>query len=78
MGGKVSIDDAAAELGISKRIVRRLITAGDLVAYRVGSLPQITRIDVDDLDKLLNPVPVGNNSPPAKAAPKSQRGRAIR
>ena len=48
---------AAEYLGITDRTLRRMIAAGKLPAYRLG--PRLLRIDVNDLDALLRPVPVG-------------------
>lgn len=54
MGKKISIDDTADELGISRRGVRRLISSGELKAYRVGVAS--IRVDVDDIAAVLKPV----------------------
>ncbi|CQD10668.1 phiRv2 prophage protein [Mycobacterium europaeum] len=56
MGQKLTIDAAADELGISRRSLRRLITSGQLRAYRIGTGNHLVRIDRDDLSTLLNPV----------------------
>jgi excisionase family DNA binding protein len=61
VGRKLSLDEAADELGISKRQVRRLISSGQLRAYRVGNC-SIIRIDRDDLAAVLRPV-VPNGKP---------------
>lgn len=55
MGQKISLDAAADELGVSKRSVRRLISGGELRAYRLGK-SSLIRIDRDDLEKVLQPV----------------------
>ena len=73
MGRKLTIDQAAEELSISRRSLRRLITSGDLPAYHLGSLPQIVRIDSDDLDKLLNPLVTSQHSSPAQAPARRRR-----
>jgi excisionase family DNA binding protein len=54
MGRKLSLDAVAEELGISKRSVRRLISSGELRAYRIGRAA--IRIDSDDLAAVLTPV----------------------
>jgi excisionase family DNA binding protein len=55
-----TLDQAADELGCSKRHVRRLISTGQLRAYRVGKDSSLVRIDRSDLDKVLVPlVPSG-------------------
>ncbi|WP_082147543.1 helix-turn-helix domain-containing protein [Mycobacterium nebraskense] len=51
MGQKVTLDAAAKELSISLRGVRRLISGGDLRAYKVGR--QCVRIDRDDIERML-------------------------
>ncbi|ORA21350.1 excisionase family DNA-binding protein [Mycobacterium aquaticum] len=55
MGKKLSLDQAAEELGASKRTVRRMISSGKLRAYRVGD-SSLVRIDRDDLAAVLQPV----------------------
>lgn len=56
MGQLLTIQQAHERLAISKRSLRRLISTGELPAYRVGSLPQAVRIDSDDLDTLCRPI----------------------
>jgi excisionase family DNA binding protein len=47
---------AAAELRqVHPRTIRRWIADGRLTAYRVG--PHLIRVDVDDLDAMLRPIP---------------------
>jgi excisionase family DNA binding protein len=55
MGQKVSLDEAAKHVGMSKRSIERLIERGQLAAYRVADIRAI-RVDLDDLEKLLNPI----------------------
>jgi excisionase family DNA binding protein len=50
MGKKISMDAAAKELGISKTGVRRLISRGELRAFRVGRAT--IRVDTDDIAKV--------------------------
>ena len=54
MGKIISLDATAEELGISKRVVRRLISTGQLRAYKVGKA--IVRVDVDDIAAVLKPI----------------------
>lgn len=54
MGKKVTLDATAEDLGISVRGVRRLISSGELRAYRVGK--HSVRIDVDDIAAVLKPI----------------------
>lgn len=51
----ISLDDAAEQLKICKRQVRRMISSGELPAYRVGK-STVIRIDPDDVAALLNPI----------------------
>jgi excisionase family DNA binding protein len=56
----LSLDEAAQELRMSKRALRRLISSGELPAYRVGR--GLVRIKSADLDGVLKPVvPNGKN-----------------
>ena len=50
----VSLAEAAAQLDVSTRTLRRHISAGALPAYRVGRL---VKIDPADLDALARPIP---------------------
>lgn len=56
MGKKITLDQGAEDLGVSKRTIRRLISSGELRAYRIGRLRNLIRIDSDDVAELLNPV----------------------
>ena len=55
-----SIDVAAERLGVSPRTVRRMISRGELPAYRVGK--RLIRIDLLELDDLLRPIPATEDS----------------
>ncbi len=55
MGQKITIDTAAEEVGTSSRTIRRLISDGQLRAYRLGRT-KVVRIDRDDLLKVLRPI----------------------
>jgi excisionase family DNA binding protein len=61
MGKKVSLRKTGDELGISQRGVRRLISSGELRAYRVGRAA--IRIDVDDIAAVLKPIIPGDVAP---------------
>jgi excisionase family DNA binding protein len=50
-----SIQDTADYLGTSTKTVRRYIAAGRLKAYRMGD--RALRVDLDQLDALLQPIP---------------------
>ena len=51
----ITLDGAAAKMQCSKRHLRRLVSSGQLPAYRVG-INRMIRIDVADLDKIITPV----------------------
>jgi excisionase family DNA binding protein len=55
MGNRLSLDQVATQLGVSKRTVRRLISSGELPAVRVGT-SSIIRVDADDLAAIVHPV----------------------
>ncbi|ORB07400.1 hypothetical protein BST30_08000 [Mycobacterium mantenii] len=62
VGQKITLAAAADELGISKRSVRRLISNGELRAYKIGRSGQLVRIDRDDLATVMCQV-VPNGKP---------------
>lgn len=51
-----SLNQTADILGVSPRTVRRLITAGQLRAYRLGA--RQIRIVADDVESVLRRIPV--------------------
>lgn len=53
----VSINVAAAELGVSERTIRRYIASGRLTGYRVGA--RLIRVDLSQLDRALTPIGAG-------------------
>jgi excisionase family DNA binding protein len=55
-----SIQDTADYLGTSTKTVRRYISAGRLTAYRMGD--RAVRVDLDQLDALLQPIPTARPS----------------
>jgi excisionase family DNA binding protein len=55
MGKKISLDEAAEELGTSLRTVRRLVSQGHLRAYKIGN-SRLVRVDRDDIQAALKPV----------------------
>jgi excisionase family DNA binding protein len=55
MGKKITLDDAADQLGVSKRTVRRLISNGDLRGWRLGRT-RVVRVDADEVSKALQPI----------------------
>jgi excisionase family DNA binding protein len=54
MGKKITLKQTCDELSLSLRGVRRLISSGELRAYKVGK--SAVRIDTDDIAKVLKPV----------------------
>jgi excisionase family DNA binding protein len=52
----LTIAEAAALIRVHPRTIRRRISEGALTAYRVG--PSLIRLDADELDALLRPIPV--------------------
>lgn len=51
----LSVTEAAEELHVTERFIRKLIATGDLNAVRVGS--RLVRIRRADLEALLKPMP---------------------
>lgn len=58
----ISPEAAAEYLGISTRTVRRLISSGELRAYRVRGGDRLVRVDLNDLDAVLDPIPNGRGA----------------
>lgn len=54
-GDSVPLDVAAARHSISTRTLRRMIAAGQLPAYRLGT--RTLRVRLEDVDALLRPIP---------------------
>lgn len=55
----VSIGEAANYAGVSVRTVRRRIADGSLTGYRFGA--RLIRIDLDELDAAMRPIPTGGS-----------------
>lgn len=53
----LSLTEAAEELGVTDRTLRRKIASGDLPAYRMG--PRLVRVKRADLEALLTRIPAG-------------------
>lgn len=51
----VSIGQAAEYAGVSSKTIRRRISDGSLTGYRMG--PRLIRVDLNELDDLLRPIP---------------------
>lgn len=50
-----SIQNAAAYAGVSSKTIRRRISDGSLRGYRMG--PRLLRVDLNELDAMLRPIP---------------------
>lgn len=50
-----SIHHAAEYAGVSTKTIRRRIADGSLTGYRMG--PRLIRVDLNELDGLLRPIP---------------------
>jgi excisionase family DNA binding protein len=53
----VAIDQAAEYVSCNPRTIRRRISDGQLTGYRMG--PRLLRVDLNELDDLLRPIPAG-------------------
>jgi excisionase family DNA binding protein len=53
----VSIEQAASYTGLSTKTLRRRIADGTLTGYRAG--PKLVRVDLNEVDAMLTPIPVG-------------------
>lgn len=51
----ISIEQAAKHTGVSAKTIRRRIADGSLSARRMG--PRLIRIEVDELEQLMRPIP---------------------
>jgi excisionase family DNA binding protein len=50
----LSLEDAAATLGVSPATIRRLIMDGKLPGYRIGG--KMVRVHIDDIHGLVEPI----------------------
>lgn len=50
-----SIQDAADYAGVCQKTIRRRIADGSLTGYRMG--PRLLRVDLNELDAMLRPIP---------------------
>ena len=55
-----SISSAAEYLGVADKTIRRMISRGDITGYRAG--PRLIRVDRNELDALLRPIPCAHPS----------------
>jgi len=56
----VSLAEAAEQAGCNPKTIRRRISDGSLVGYRMG--PRLIRVDADELDALLRPIPTAGGA----------------
>lgn len=56
----VPLAGAAEYASVHPRTLRRRIADGSLTGYRLG--PRVIRVDLNEIDQLLAPVPVGGVS----------------
>jgi excisionase family DNA binding protein len=51
----VNLKTSADYLAVSLSTIRRMVSRGDLTAYRVG--PKLLRLDADELDRIARRIP---------------------
>jgi excisionase family DNA binding protein len=51
----IDVRATALRLGVSPQTVRRMISRGELAAFRVG--PKLIRLDSDEVDRLVHRMP---------------------
>jgi len=56
----VPIAVAAGSVGVSQKTIRRRIADGSLTGYRMG--PRILRVDLNELDALIRPIPTAGDA----------------
>ena len=55
------------QYGVSERTLRRYITQGKITGYRLG--PRMIRVDLDEVEQLLQPIPTEAIKREAEADP---------
>lgn len=55
-----SVADAAEFAGVNPKTIRRRIADGTLNGYRLG--PRLIRVDLNELDALLRPIPTAGGA----------------
>jgi len=55
-----AVSTAAEHAGVSEKTIRRRISDGSLPGYRLG--PRLIRIDLNELDALLRPIPAAGDA----------------
>lgn len=56
----VTVQSVAERLNVNELTVRRMISRGELTGYKVG--PRLLRLDADEVDAYIQPVPVGSTA----------------
>ena len=56
---RLTVEESADRLGVSKKSIRRWIADGTLPAFRING--HMIRIDPDDLDRLVQPIRATHN-----------------
>ena len=56
----VSLDVAAGRLGCSERTLRRMVSAGEIPAYRLSK--RLLRVDWNDIERMLRRIPTADNA----------------
>lgn len=55
-----SIADAATYANVSSKTIRRYISTGRLVGYRVG--PRLVKVELSEVDALMRPIPTAQRT----------------
>ena len=55
----VDLKAGAEYLAVSVKTCRRMVSRGDLTAYRVG--PKLLRLDAEELDRIARRIPAGGD-----------------
>jgi excisionase family DNA binding protein len=50
-----TLTEASNYTGLGERTIRRYISTGRLIGYRIG--PKAIRVDLDEVDALVQPIP---------------------
>ncbi len=61
----VAIDQAAQFLSCNPRTVRRMVSRGEISAFRIG--PRLLRVDLSEPENLLRPIPTAGGGDDAAA-----------
>ena len=56
-----SLTLGAEHIGVSEKTLRRLVASGRITGYRFG--PRLIRLDLNELDAMLRPIPTVGATP---------------